>query len=111
MQSDRSIIRLTKLYQPWSVPPPLPVNSRRNIEAAKQIITGLVRSLGAYEQPVHLSRAVALLLTPMAVDLGLVDSDDCPPYDIRPRAARERFRALLNALYGEQLTKRSCQIL
>ena len=81
-----------------------------SLEEARQTIMGIVDSIGEYQTESDKSRAIALLITPMAVKLGHLAPEQCPPYKIRPQAAESIFADVLYAIYGED-AKLGCKLL
>jgi hypothetical protein len=75
----------------------------RNLDLRRVQGTSLstVLAVGEYASAGDLSRAAALLLTPMTVQLGILSREHCPPCRIYPEKARQTFTGILEALYGD----------
>jgi hypothetical protein len=95
-------IRMTKVYND-RLPKLPPHGLNPSLEQARATLIGLLDSLGEYETAADKSRALALLMTPALVKWGVggLTPEQCPPFKIRPKAAKALFAGVLAALYGE----------
>jgi hypothetical protein len=75
----------------------------RNLDLRRVQGTSLstVLAVGEYASAGDLSRAIALMITPMAVRLGLLSREQYPLYRIYAEKARQAFTGILEALYGD----------
>jgi hypothetical protein len=111
MDDDYLTLTLTKLNPSKNWPEDSQINlGILPLEKAKLMINSLIDAIGEYKTETDRARAVALLITPMLVRLGEFQPEQCPPYKITPREAKVRFRAVLEALYGED-AGRGCRLL
>ena len=105
---SRLEIRMTKVHK--SVVPEVSRHDfNPNLEEARETLLGLIDSIGEYETEADKSRAIALLITPMAVKRGHLTTEQCPPFKIKPKAAKEVFADILDVLYGED-AKLGCKL-
>ena len=103
-------IHLLELYEPW-IPPLMTGGLEPDPQQAHDRILSLVQSLGRYRTKTDLAHAIALLITPFTVKMGLLSSTDCPPMRIiGAPGAKQRFQQVLIAIYGEQDAARGCKI-
>jgi hypothetical protein len=81
-------IRMTRVNDQPSLPPFNLPGSTGNIEEAKEVLMSLVTAVGEYASAGDLSRAVALLLTPMILRMGILSREQCPSSSLHqnPRA-------------------------
>lgn len=85
-------------------------NLPASIEEAAEVLTELAKCIGEYESPGDLSRAIAVIMTPWCVAMGLLTPQQCPPCRIIPKEAKARFSTILDAIYGGA-AKQGCRLL
>jgi hypothetical protein len=103
---DCLTIRLSKVHQPLAPPGGSP-----NLDEAVWLLRELAECVGEYETPADLSRAIALILTPIVAAMGFVTPQECSPCRIVPGEAKAAFRAILEGIYGETLARQGCRLL